>query len=331
MLVYCKNCNAPYRVDINRLSSEKTKGKCKKCGKLIDFSEFMENPPDSDNRNLFEIDELYHHHLPDWKNRQESIPVTSGIGFRILFPFIVLSILAIAGVAGLYLKFIPDIISRQIDLRAQSISRSFSAGIFQPLMLKNYLAVNKTASMHAELPDVAYVAVLNHYNKMVAGITGKKEKFSQEFRDRIEKDGFPAEILAANDIGGSDISVQTIEAGGIKIHDAAFRINDSLGIVHIGLFNDSADREIISALWPVIIFLTFLAAAGSLIMARISRGITNPVKNLSRAAQQIAVGNTEAPIIIQGKGEIEALSESLEIMRKSIDMEMRPFIRKNIS
>jgi len=342
MLIYCDGCEARYQINITRLSSEKPMGRCSRCGKIIDLSGFKEkimvadvndagiNGEKSEGRpeNIRTISSSPSMSLSQLK----PVSFASGIGFRIIFPFLVLVMLAGAGVAGLYFGLVPDIISNQISLRAQSISRSFSAGVLQPLMLRNYLAVNRTASMHADFPDVAYVAVLNQKNLVVAGIMNKKDEFSQEFKDRIEKNGFPMDILTENEISaGSDISVKDIAAGGRKIHDAAVRIPDSLGIVHVGLFKENAEKEINGAFWPVIILLVFFSTVGTIVLIVITRNIIVPIHDLTRSAQKIALGNTGTPITTQGKGEIEALSVSLEMMRQSINMAIVRLRRKKNS
>lgn len=342
MLIYCEGCGARYQIDIRRLSSEKPMGRCNKCSKIIDLSGFKEElaTPDANNysgadtKSECSSDNVRKMRLSPSMGMSQLKPVSlsSGIGFRIIFPFLVLVMLAGAGMAALYLGLVPDIISKQISLRAQSISRSFSAGVLQPLMLRNYLAVNKTASMHADFPDVAYVAVLNQKNLVVAGIMNKKDEFSQEFKEKIEKNGFPMDMLSENEISaGSDISVKDISAGGRKIHDAAVRIPDSLGIVHVGLFKENAEREINSAFWPVIILLGVFSAAGTIVLVVITRSIIVPIHRLTRSAQKIALGSTDEPIKLQGKGEIEALSVSLEMMRQSINMAIIRLRRKKNS
>lgn len=341
MLIYCEGCGARYQIDVNRLSSGKPKGKCSKCSKIIDLSEFTEkfSLPEEDDcggegiKSGFVTENVRKMKSSSMDiNQLKPVSLTSGTGFRIIVPFIVLILLAGAGIASLYLGFVPGIISNQISLRAQSISRSFSAGVLQPLMLRNYLAVNKTASMHADFPDVAYVAVLNQKNLVVAGIMNKKDEFSQEFKDRIEKNGFPMDMLTENEISaGSDMSVKDIKAGGRIVHDAAVRIPDSLGIVHVGLFKENAEKEINGAFWPVIILLGVFSAAGIIVLFVITKSIVVPIHRLTRSAQKIALGNTNEPIKIQGKGEIEALSTSLEMMRQSINMAIVRLRRKNNS
>lgn len=326
MLIYCEGCEARYQIDVRKLNSERPVGKCGRCGRIIDLSGFMEKNASGEevsNKKSIETGSSID------VNQMKPVSFTSGIGFRIIFPFLILVALAGAGMTALYLSFVPDIISNQISLRAQSISRSFSAGILQPLMLRNYLAVNRTASMHADFPDVAYVAVLNQKNLVVAGIMNKKGEFSEQFREQIDKNGFPMEVISENEISaGSDISVKDVVAGGRKIHDAAVRIPDSLGVVHIGLFKENAERDIRSAFWPIILLLVVFSAAGTIVMLSMSRSIIVPIHRLTKAAQKIALGNTEEPIRIQGKGELETLATSLEMMRRSINMAIARLRRK---
>lgn len=332
MLIYCEGCKARYQVDLKKINQEKPVGKCGRCGRIINLSGFLYKPENDVQQQLFDENISVKKAISINLNQMKPVSLTSGLGFRIMFPFIALVMIAGAGMALLYFYFVPDILSNQISLRAQSISRSFSAGILQPLLLKNYLAVNRTASMHADFPDVAYVAVLNQKNLVVAGIMNRKDQFSKEFRENIEKNGFPAEMITESGIdAGSDVSVSDINAGGRKIIDAAVRIPESLGIVHVGLFRENAETESRRAFWPVITFLALFSTAGAIAMIGMSRSIVIPIHRLTCAAQKIALGDTNEPIRVHGKGEIEALSASLEMMRNSINMAIVRLRRRNRS
>lgn len=335
MLIYCDGCGAKYQIDMARITGDKAKARCRKCGGLIDLNDFRDRiTGDEEDETPIKSQNRIDSDSGGGKAAGETfslstVSVFSGIGFKIVFPFIMILVLAGSGMTFLYLGFVPEIISKQMNLRAEAVTKSFSSGIIQHLMLRNYLEINRTASRHADFQDVAYVAVINKKNAVVAGVMNNKEEFDQEFRDEIEKKGFPEDIFAENAANaGSEVSIKDIHAGGRKVIDASVRIPDDLGVVHIGLFKEKAEKEILDAFRPIIILLSFIAMAGVVILFFIIRGIIAPVNRLTRAAQKIALGKTDEPIVIEGQGEIEALSASLEMMRQSINMAIARLRRK---
>lgn len=335
MLIYCDGCGAKYQIDMARITGDKAKARCRKCGSLIDLNDFRERlSGDEEGETPIKSQKQTVSYPGGSKAAGEafslnSVSVFSGIGFKIVFPFIMILLLAGAGMTFLYLGFVPDIISKQMNLRAEAVTKSFGSGIIQHLMLRNYLEINRTALRHADFDDVAYVAVINKKNAVIAGIMNNRDEFDQEFRSEIEKKGFPEDIFAENPaIAGPEVSVKDIHAGGRKIIDASLRIADDLGVVHIGLFKEKAEKEILDAFRPVIILLSVIAMAGVVVLFFIIRGIIVPVNRLTRAAQKIALGKTDEPIVIEGQGEIEALSASLEMMRQSINMAIARLRRK---
>jgi HAMP domain-containing protein len=217
-----------------------------------------------------------------------------------------------------YLNQVPKIIDSQIKLRAQVISKSLSAGISQPLLLKNYLAVSKIAAMHANFSDVSYAVVLNKNGIMITGLLSDEKKFSKNFNESLSVSGFPYELIIKNIPENKNNSVFAITLDGKKIYNSATEVGETGGTVHVGVFTDRAQQSIRETFFYL--FLIFLAIVflGSIAAFYIGRTISVPLSRLSIAAKKIAYGEIDTPIEIKGKGEIKILSQALEEMRGSV-------------
>jgi predicted Zn finger-like uncharacterized protein len=222
-----------------------------------------------------------------------------------------------------YMKYVPALMHDQINLRTFSISASLSAAIQQPLLIKNYLSVNKMAEANTKLPGVAYVTVINNKGMVVAGIIGDQARFAPDFVQEVENGGFTKKIATLNRIpAGKTESALDLSMGGQKIHDVAVSIGETGGESHVGLFVEDVDREVRKSLTPLLVLLAAIALIGGLSFFLVSRTISTPIRTLTQAAERISLGEIDLPIEVNTKGEIGELAASLERMRSSIKVAM---------
>jgi HAMP domain-containing protein len=227
------------------------------------------------------------------------------------------------------MKFVPSLMYEQVNLRTYSISRSLGTAIQQPLLIKNYLLVNKMAETNANLPGVAYVSVLNKRGVVIAGILGDEKRFDPTFIDRVKESGFPKEISTQNRIpSGKNESAMDYSVGGQKIHDVAVMIGDTGGEAHVGLFTEDVERAVQKSLVPLLVFLGVIAFLGGVSHLLVARTISVPIRSLTTAAEKISLGEIDLPIEVRGGGEIGDLAASLERMRFSIKAAMNR-LRRN--
>lgn len=251
------------------------------------------------------------------------------IGKKLLLLFAAFILVTGSVLAFVYMKYVPALMNDQIDLRTYSISRSFSAAIQQPLLIKNYLLVNKMAATNTKLPGVAYVSVLNKKGVVIAGIFGDHERFTPEFMQAVKEQGFPKEISTQNLIpSGEKESSLDFSVGGQKIHDVAVAIGDTGGEAHVGLFTEDVEKAIQKSLIPLIALLVAIAFLGCVSFFLVARTISSPIRMLTQAAEKISLGDIDLPIDVQGGGEIGELAASLERMRFSIKAAMNR-LRRN--
>ncbi|MCW7754824.1 zinc-ribbon domain-containing protein [Desulfobotulus sp. H1] len=317
MILFCKECGQRYRIDDRKIPDSTTQLKCPQCSAAILLP--SNRADESEESPLPSAEETPAETRPDQATAPRSGSFTQKITFRLLMPF-VLILLSVAGcILYSYWQSIPSLMEEQINQRAFAISRSFSVSVTQPLLLRNYLAVNQSAALHAELPGVAYVAVKNRENAIVTGLFGSMDRFDPDFSKNAIARGFPAEILLMNPIDQNEVfSARNIQVGNRKIHDVAVTIRGNGGVVHVGLFMEDAEAAIKNSLKPLAFILSFVFLAGAISLIWVSSSLTVPLKKLTRSANAIALGELNTPVSIQGTGEIAELAKAIEAMRIAI-------------
>ena len=348
MIIHCEECGKRYKIDDKKIVKNKTILTCPNCENTIEvlkpkqWIESIEPNPGTaaaSTGSSATAGSLSASGRTDHETRrrpsvrsspdQASIPqkkTYSGlsVGKKLLYVFLTFILLTGSILTVLYMKFVPSLMHDQINLRTYSISRSLAAAIQQPLLIKNYLLVNKTAETNAHLPGVAYVSVLNKRGIVIAGILGDEKRFDPNFIVTVKKTGFPKEISTRNRIpSGEKESALDYSVGGQKIHDVAVMISDTAGEAHVGLFTEDVEKAVQKSLMPLLVFLGVIAVLGSLSFLLVARTISTPIRSLTLAAEKISLGEIDLPIEVKSGGEIGDLAASLERMRFSIKAAMK--------
>ncbi len=226
-----------------------------------------------------------------------------------------------------YQRYVPALVLDQIDVRAESVTRSFASAALKPVVERNYLRVNKIAEATAELPDVAYASALNSKGMSVAGIFGDMERFDRNFADLVRQQGFPKEIVERTRLKpDTDFARTSFTAGGQEIVEYAMRLGDSGAEVHVGLFTAGVQQAVDATLFPLLILLGVMAVVGGASVALVARTVSRPIRQLSEQAEYISTGHLDREIDIKAGGEIWLLAQSFKRMQASIKfsiMQMR--------
>ena len=328
MIVICEECGKKYRIDEEKISSEKAGLKCPECGHIIDIAKpepqvktgsSSENQEASASNPKIEPDKKEKQKVKSVSRKKPSRSGRISIGVKLLGMFLIFTLLSASFLTFVYLKYVPSLMSKQINLRTYSLCRTFGAAVVEPLRLRNPLRVNKIAEIYAKLPGVAYVSVIQKNEIIVSGIFHDLKRFSPDFVAKINKEGFPKELSRRNSVpNGQNTSAKDLITGGQKIHDVAVLIGQNGGEAHIGVFTEDAEMEIRNSLKPLLAIMVAIAVLGSLFFYLIARSISNPIKALTDAAQKISLGEIDLPINVKGGGEIADLAASLERMRVSV-------------
>ncbi len=337
MLVICEDCGKKFNIDETRIKKKKAKFTCNECGHIVVVEKPEAAIPAPDNKPLPVKKDVEFTEGQQQTSIPDSTTVTSKgesapskgkgwpIGIYILLT-LVTGFLMVCGAFGfLYFKYIPEIVNNQIELRTAAITGSFSGVINKPLLLRNYLQVNKEAKRVSKLPGVAYAAVVNERGIVVAGFFSDLSRFNKSFETRVKEKGVPVDVFLQNKLPPSaDRSTARIVVGGQVIYDEVSSIPDSGGEVHVGIYLSDVDRAIRDVLVSPLTFsvLGGILLIGFIVFLLLTKSITRPMQELTDVANRISLGDMNLTVRSRGPREMRNLAIAFERMRRSIKAAM---------
>jgi len=349
MFVNCEECGKRYTIDENKITGENARFKCKACGNIIKIAKpqpQVEPEPMIDdfapslsttkiNAKLEEAGQKAEYAELERRSAErkpKTLLTKKGglsIGAKLLIMFLSFVVVLGSALIFTYLKYVPPLMTEQINLRTYSVSSAFSNAVLQPLLLRNYLEINNNAEVISKLPGVAYATVLNNKGIVVSGLFGDLQRFSPDFIAMIKKEGFPKNLSLQNRIpSGAKKSEANLTAGGQKIYDVGVSVGNTGGEAHVGLFTEDVEKAAHRTIMPLLVILAVMAILGGLGIIFLTRTISNPIKLLTEAAERISLGEIDIAINVKGSGEIAELAASLERMRFSIKTAIERLRRK---
>jgi HAMP domain-containing protein/DNA-directed RNA polymerase subunit RPC12/RpoP len=350
MLAICEDCSKKYNIDETKIKGDRARFSCQECGHIIVVQKpkaSVETQATGENNITIDDEEI----SSAAKNEESATTQMPGdsaakaenkttaeenigtprikrkkgkgtsIGFHLIFALII-SFASIAAAFGyLYWKYIPQLMNEQIDLRTSAITTVFSGAVKQPLMVRNYLQVNKETERVSKLPGVAYATVVNKRGIVVAGFFSDLSRFDQVFAAQVKASGFPRSIIEENVLQkGTDENSARFIIGGQKIQDRGIALPDTGGAVHVGIYISDIDQAIHNALLsPLSVALIGgIFFFGMLIFLLISRSISKPLVTLTDVVNRISLGELDLTIEPEGPSEVRELAAAFERMRYSI-------------
>ncbi len=343
MLVICEECAKKYNIDENRIKGDRARFSCLECGHIIvvekpqnrSSADTAGDEPDRTTQDL-DIND------PAAKGDSATEPATAGSGRKgepknpagsrkkgrglpigvYLLIALTIGFLTITGVmAYLYLRYIPELMNRQVNLRTTDIAISFAGSVRQPLLVRNYLLVNKEAERISRLPGVAYAAVVNKRGIVVAGFFSDLSRFAPDFAGQVKEKGFPQIIVRQNHLSaGTREKDHVLTLGGQKLHDKAVALADVGGEVHVGIYISDVDKAIRDVLLSPTTFslLGLVLFSGILTFFLIARSISKPLQELTEVVNRISLGELDLAVEPRGPREVRELASAFERMQYSI-------------
>lgn len=238
-------------------------------------------------------------------------------------------ILALGGLLVLvYERYVPAMVIQQVELRAESVARSFAGASLKPVVERDYLLVNKLADGISKLPDVAYAAAINNRGLAVAGLFGAMDGYNQSFITSVNQNGFPKDIVERTQLAeGQDSARRIITIGGQEVMDYALRLPQTDSVIHVGLFTSKVEEAREATLIPLLIILAVMAVAGTMTVVLVARSVSRPIRQLSAQAESISMGRVFDDIEIKAGGEVWQLAESFKRMQASVRFAMNQMQR----
>lgn len=332
MIVICEDCGKKYNIDETRIKGGKAKFTCKECDHIV----VVEKPkpvssspgnrstshaaitasPAKEHVTKISVPTLSASKRKTSVSKRKGMPLAAYLLLTLITGFLMVG----GAFAYLYLKYIPEIINNQIELRTAAITESFRGAIQKPFLLRNSLQVNEEARRVSKLPGVAYAAVVDETG-VVAVFFSDLGRFSKQFETQVKKEGLPVDIFAQNKLpSGADRLNARITVGGQTIYDEVVSIPDSGGEVHVGIYVSEVDDAIREALVSplTLSILGGILLIGFIVFFFLIRTITKPMQALTNVANRISLGEMDLVVKSSGPREMRELASAFERMRHSI-------------
>ncbi len=330
MLVICEDCAKKYNIDENKIKGESARFSCQECGHII----VVRKPaPSTSSGRKQKSDNTGSKPSPKSTSTTtasqtiKTAPTGKGLPISAyLLLTLVAGFLTISGMfAFLYLQYIPGIINQQVELRTNAIAQAFAGVIQKPLLVRNYLQVNKEAQRTSRLPGVAYAAVVNKRGIVIAGFFSDLNRFDKDFVMEVKRRGFPKSVVKANGLsGGTKEKSSRIIVGGQQIYDQVIALPNNGGEVHVGVYVTDIEKTIKNImLSPLTMYLVGgVLIIGIIVFLLLSRAISKPTKELTEVANRISLGEMDLTITPKGPREMRELAIAFERMRFSVKAAM---------
>lgn len=321
MLAICEDCAKRYNINETRIKGATARFSCQECGHIIVVHKPAHLIDNSKEEETIEniSPELISATALEKPGTQPGTWQRLPIASYLLLALSVGFLLAGSLFAYLSLWFIPSLIKHQAGLHGVALSTSFAEVIREPLKAQDFPTLHMLTEKTSNFPGVAYAAIVQN-NLVLAGSFHDAQRFSTEFAQTVNKDGFPLTILKKNQLpAGKKDQDAFISVQGKKIFDRVVALDGELGTAHIGIFLDEIypDGNFFQSSFFVVLFLIILAG-GILIFIIIARFITKPLHELTGIVQRISLGEFDCTITPQGPKEVRELATAFERMRSSL-------------
>lgn len=319
MLVICEDCSKKYNIDENKIKGEKAQFTCRACNHVMVISKPQalqkEQEPETDKPS--EPAQEMSQPAAEQLKAGKGVPVSAYISLTLVIGFVAV----VGAFTLLYLNFIPGIINKQVELRTLAVAQALSGSIQKPLMLRNYLQVNKEAQRISRIPGVAYVAVINKRGMPIAGFFSDLHRFTPAFGEQVKSKGFPRDVITLNQLDeGSSHKNARISVGGQPIVDQAMVIKETGSHVRVGVFISEVNDGIRSALFSPLTIGTVCALLliGLILLLLLTKTLVKPMQELTENARRISVGQLDLTITPRGPREMRELARAFARMQQSI-------------
>jgi HAMP domain-containing protein len=217
-------------------------------------------------------------------------------------------ILCIFGLAAVY-QVTRHTIRDQVDRRTLAIATNLSDAAAGHIVGKNLLALNALTQKYTLLDGMAYAFIVDGEGEIVAHTLGT----------------FPEELRQGLPVGGQRwTSRRKLSLQENSVYETSVPVLEGqVGSVHVGFWADAIEREIQSALLPLIGVIAIMPFVGALLSFLLANWIVRPIVRLSEVAEKITRGDLEAcGDGVKSRDEIGDLALSLERMRASLKAAM---------
>ena len=216
----------------------------------------------------------------------------------------VILILCIFGLAAIY-QVTQRTLRDQLDKRMLAIATNLSDAAAGHLVSKNLLALHALIRKYTLLDGLAYAFIIDGEREIVAHSLGN----------------IPTELRQGLPVGGQrSASRRELSLHDKNVYETSVPVLEGqMGSVHVGFWADAIEKEIQSALLPLVAIMAILPVVGALLSFLLAHWIARPIVRLREVAEKITTGDLDASgDCVKSRDEIGDLAVSLERMRASL-------------
>jgi HAMP domain-containing protein len=227
-----------------------------------------------------------------------------GVTGKMVVSFAAIAALFGLGAAGIVYYFSFGVFETQINKRADVIAMNLTAAVAQQVAEKDLPALHVGLLKHAAQGDVAYIYVEDEQGNVL----------SRSVED------FPAPEAGLILQPSSKFTHWTpILYKGYPVYETRAGIADGkLGILHLGIWKDAVQREILNTLWPVAMLILVIVIIAIMTFSVAVRRINQPLLQLAQSANRISEGELDCSARVKVRDEIGALAIAIERIRASL-------------
>ncbi|MBI5055886.1 MAG: diguanylate cyclase [Nitrospirae bacterium] len=194
----------------------------------------------------------------------------------------------------------------KLQKRGITIARYISENSVNPILTEKFFQLEMMAKdVKSTEEDVEYIFILDEHSNVLAHTFDK---------------GFPADLKMVNVIeAGKVFSVKSVRAGKEDVLDIAVPVlMGDIGTVHLGISHASIKKDTNEIIGFLILIITVIMFVGITAAIVLSRKITKPVSELTKAVKVVGGGDLNYTVNIGSNDEIGQLSESFNRMTKDL-------------
>jgi HAMP domain-containing protein len=246
-----------------------------------------------ENAESFSLQSLWPWQLPDL-----------GVTGKMVVSFAAIAALFGLGAAVIVYYFSFGVFEAQINKRADVIAMNLTTTVAQQVAQRELPTLRVELLKQAVQGDVAYIYVEDEQGNVL----------SRSVED------FPArEAGLILQPSAKFTHWTTILYKGYPVYETRAGIADGkLGILHLGIWKDAVQKEILNTLWPIaMLILAVVIIAIMMFSATVSR-INQPLLQLAQSANRISEGELDCSARVKVRDEIGALAIAIERIRASL-------------
>ena len=258
------------------------------------------------------------------------------IGFRLIFVVALTSLIIIGVYAYFNIKSQANSLTAEVERHSNQLGETVISSTRFDMMLNQRDRIQQTINSIGTQPQIRDVRIINKYGQIT--YSSNPDNINQMVDKRAES----CYACHAEDKPLEQISIRD-RTRIFKIHPDSNRVlgiitpiyNEKscwqadchahpknqkvLGVLDVSISLAEVDKAIITREWEIVFFaIIAIIAVGLLIAFFVRRWVSNPVKDLLNATQQISQGNLNYTINDLGDNEIGKLGQSFNNMTKKL-------------